>query len=48
MTVPLESKWVDEGARAESRTIENKYDRGILATESALDLSHPVWAAPAP
>lgn len=48
MTVPIESKWVDEGARSDARVIENKYNRGILATKSVLDLDHPTWAVPAP
>jgi predicted AAA+ superfamily ATPase len=48
MTVPIESKWVDEGFRSGAKTIENKYNRGILATKSVLDLEHPTWAVPAP
>jgi predicted AAA+ superfamily ATPase len=47
-TVPLESKWVDANWRSEARVIENKYQSGILATKSILDLDHPVWALPAP
>ncbi len=47
-TVPMESKWVDRGWRAEARTIEGKFSRGILATKSILDLGRDVWAVPAP
>ncbi len=47
-TVPVESKWVDHGWRAEARTIDGKYERGILATKSILDTSTRVWAVPAP
>lgn len=47
-TVPLESKWVDQGWKGESRTIDGKFGRGILATKAALDTSGDVWAVPAP
>jgi hypothetical protein len=47
-TVPLESKWVDQGWRSEARTIDGKYERGILATQTVLDTSRRVWAVPAP
>lgn len=47
-TVPMESKWVDTGWRAEARAIEAKYGAGIVATQSILDLDHPSWAVPAP
>ncbi|MFI5931678.1 AAA family ATPase [Actinoplanes sp. NPDC051494] len=47
-TVPLESKWVDQGWRGEARTIDGKYGSGILATKTILDTSHRVWAVPAP
>jgi len=47
-TVPLESKWVDDGWRAEAKTVENKYGAGVLATKSLLDPNHPTWAVPAP
>lgn len=47
-TVPVESKWVDQGWRAEARTIDGKYERGVLATKSILDTSTRVWAVPAP
>jgi uncharacterized protein len=47
-TVPVESKWVDDGWRRESRVIEGKYKRGILGTKSILDTSGDVWAVPAP
>lgn len=46
--VPLESKWVDHGWRAEAKTINGKYGRGILATKSVLDTTADVWAVPAP
>lgn len=48
MTVPLESKWVEDGWRSEARTIEGKYGAGIMATKSVLDLEHRAWAVPAP
>ena len=48
MTVPIESKWVDQGWREEARVIEGKFGCGILATKSILDLDHPSWAVPAP
>lgn len=48
MSVPLESKWVDRGWRSEAKVIEGKYARGILATKTLLDLTHPSWAIPAP
>ncbi|MFT4189379.1 MAG: AAA family ATPase [Aeromicrobium sp.] len=47
-TVPIESKWVDQGWKGESKTIDGKYGRGILATKSVLDVSGNVWAVPAP
>jgi predicted AAA+ superfamily ATPase len=47
-TVPIESKWVDDGWRAEAKVIEAKYSAGILATKSILDTDHPAWAIPAP
>ena len=47
-TAPVESKWVDVGWRSESRVIEGKYGRGIVATKSILDVSGDVWAVPAP
>lgn len=47
-TTPIESKWVDQGWRAEARAIEGKYGRGIVATKSILDLEHPSFAIPAP
>jgi predicted AAA+ superfamily ATPase len=48
MTVPIESKWVDTGWRGESRVVDGKYGRGILATKSVLDTDGDVWAVPAP
>lgn len=47
-TVPIESKWVDDGWRGEARVIEGKYGYGILATKSILDTTGDVWAMPAP
>jgi hypothetical protein len=47
-SVPLESKWVDHGWRAEAKTINGKYGHGILATKSILDTTTDVWAVPAP
>lgn len=48
LTTPIESKWVDQGWRAEARTLEGKYQRGLVATKSILDLGHPSSAIPAP
>jgi predicted AAA+ superfamily ATPase len=48
LTVPVESKWVDHGWRAEARVIDGKYKRGILATKSILDTTGRVWGVPAP
>lgn len=48
MTVPLESKWVDDGWRGEARVLSGKYGRGILATKSILALDDAIWAVPAP
>ncbi|RSM52055.1 hypothetical protein DMB66_40555 [Actinoplanes sp. ATCC 53533] len=47
-TVPIESKWVDQGWRGEARTIDGKYERGVVATKTILDSSRRVWAVPAP
>lgn len=47
-TVPVESKWVDDGWRGEARVIDGKYGRGILATKSVLHTEGDVWAVPAP
>lgn len=47
-TTPIEGKWVDSGWRGESRTIQGKFGRGIIATKSILDLDSDVWAVPAP
>jgi predicted AAA+ superfamily ATPase len=47
-TVPIESKWVATGWRAEARTIEGKFAGGVVATRSIVDFSHPAWALPAP
>jgi predicted AAA+ superfamily ATPase len=48
MTVPIESKWVDDGWRGEARVLTGKYGRGVLATKSILNLEDTVWAVPAP
>jgi len=48
LTIPIESKWVDQGWRAESRTLSGKFKYGILATKSILDVSGQIWAVPAP
>ncbi len=47
-TVPMESKWVSSGWRSESLVVEGKFAGGVLATRTVVDLSHPVWAVPAP
>lgn len=47
-TVPIESKWVTRGWKAEARTISAKYGRGIVATKNVLDTGDSVWAVPAP
>ena len=47
-TVPIESKWVDTGWRGEGRVIAGKYNAGVLATKSVLDVTGAVWAVPAP
>jgi predicted AAA+ superfamily ATPase len=48
MTVPIESKWVDDGWRSESLVLSGKYGCGIMATKSVLEMDDPVWAVPAP
>jgi predicted AAA+ superfamily ATPase len=47
-TVPIESKWVSSGWRAEARVIEGRLAAGIVATRTVLDSSHAAWALPAP
>jgi len=47
-TTPIESKWVDTSWRSQARSITARYGRGIVATKSVLDVTGPVWAAPAP
>ena len=47
-TTPIESKWVSHKWRSEAKVVENKYQAGLLATRSILDLSQPAWAVPAP
>jgi uncharacterized protein len=46
--VPIESKWVSSGWRAEARVIEGKFAAGVVSTRAVLDSSHPSWALPAP
>lgn len=48
MSVPIEVKWVANGWRSESKTIEGKYRGGLVATRTILDLDSPSWAIPAP
>ena len=48
LSIPIEGKWVDAGWRAEAQVVERKYQCGVLATKSILDLDHPSWAIPAP
>ncbi|CAG4906988.1 MULTISPECIES: AAA family ATPase [Acidithrix] len=47
-SVPMESKWVSTGWRAEARSIEGYFSLGVVATRTILDTSHPAWAIPAP
>lgn len=48
LSVPIESKWVDDGWRGEATIMDKKYERGILATKSVLDTGRRTWAVPAP
>jgi uncharacterized protein len=48
ITVPLESKWVEQGWKGEARTIDAKFGHGILTTKSILDTTGTTWAVPAP
>ena len=49
LSVPIESKWVDDGWRAAARVIGAKFPAGgILATKSVLDTDNHIWAVPAP
>jgi uncharacterized protein len=48
LTTPIESKWVDDGWRRAALVLEGRYGRGVMATKSILDLTHPSWAIPAP
>ena len=48
LTIPIASKWVDDGWRREALVLEGRYGRGVMATKSILDLEHPIWAIPAP
>jgi predicted AAA+ superfamily ATPase len=47
-TTPLESKWVPRGWRADARTVEGRYGRGVVATRNLVNFDHPAWAIPAP
>jgi uncharacterized protein len=47
-SVPIESKWVDQGWRSEAKALNGKYGLGILATKSILDTTRSVWAVPSP
>lgn len=47
-TTPLESKWVSRPWRAESRGIEQRLGRGIVAMKDILDVGSRVWAVPVP
>ncbi|MGH9023553.1 MAG: AAA family ATPase [Acidimicrobiia bacterium] len=47
-SVAIEAKWVDGSWRSEAKVVENKYNAGVFATKSVLDLDHPSWAVPAP
>lgn len=46
--VPIEAKWIDDGWRSETKVVENKFNAGVFATKSVLNLDHPSWAIPAP
>ena len=48
LTIPIASKWLDDGWRREALVLEGRYGRGVMATKSILDLEHPSWAIPAP
>ncbi len=47
-TLPVESKWVSSGWRADARVIEGKFSAGIVATRTVLDYSNSARALPAP
>jgi hypothetical protein len=47
-TTPIEAKWVTDGWRAEARSIEGRYQSGIVATKNVTRLDTPTWAIPAP
>ncbi len=47
-TTPIEAKWVTDGWRAEARSIEGRYQSGIVATKNITRLDTPTWAIPAP
>ncbi len=47
-TTPIEAKWVTDGWRAEARSIEARYQSGIVATKNITRLDTPTWAIPAP
>jgi predicted AAA+ superfamily ATPase len=46
-SVPMESKWVSSGWRAEARTIEGFFASGVVATRTILDTNNLSWAFPA-
>ena len=47
-TLPIESKWVSSGWRAEAKVIEGRFAAGVVATRTVLDSSYRAWALPAP
>lgn len=44
---PIESKYVSQKWRRESRALDERYERGIVATRDILDVGNAVWAVPA-
>ena len=47
-TIPMESKWVEQGWKGKARTIDAKFGHGILATKSVLNTTGRTRAVPAP
>jgi hypothetical protein len=43
---PIESKYVSQKWMQERKALEQRYQRGILATRDVLDLSKNIWAVP--
>ncbi len=43
----LESKYVDAGWKRQAQTLQARYQSGVVATRSILDLEQHVWAVPA-